>query len=182
MGSPKPLLKWHGVTLVEYQIQCLIEGGASEIVVVLGHCAEDVIPFVKGPNVRYVVNSRYREGKITSIKAGLEVVSPDADAIALLAVDQPRTVEVVSRVVTAHIENDSVITSPRYQGHGGHPLIFSARLRSELENISEENQGLREVFQNHLNEITEVPFDDPIIRLDLNTPESYSEAQTRYGG
>jgi molybdenum cofactor cytidylyltransferase len=89
-------------------------------------------------------------------------------------------VEVVTRVVTAHIENDAVITSPRYQGHGGHPLIFSARLRSELENISEENQGLREVFQNHLNEITEVPFNDPIIRLDLNTPEAYAEAQTNY--
>lgn len=177
MGSPKPLLRWHGVTLVEYQVRCLLEGGASEVVVVLGHRAEDIIPFVQGPDVRYVVNSRYREGKTTSIKAGLEAVSPDADAIALLAVDQPRTVEVVSRVVTAHIESDAVITSPRFQGHGGHPLIFSARLRSELENISEEKQGLRQVFQNHLNEITVVQFDDPIIRLDLNTPEAYESAK-----
>jgi molybdenum cofactor cytidylyltransferase len=177
MGSPKPLLEWHGVRLVEYQVRCLLEGGASEVVVVLGHRAKDVIPFIRGPNVRYVVNSRYREGKTTSIKAGLEVVSPDADAIALLAVDQPRTVEIVSRIVTAHIENNTAITSPRYHGHGGHPLIFSARLRSELENISEENEGLRQVFQNHLDEITKIPIDDPMIRLDLNTPEAYESAK-----
>ena len=112
MGSPKPLLRWHGVTLVEYQTRCLLEGGVSEVVVVLGHRAEDVIPFVKGPNVRYVVNSRYREGKTTSIKTGLAAVSLDADAIALLAVDQPRTADVVSRVVTSYIENDTAITSP----------------------------------------------------------------------
>ena len=94
MGSPKPLLRWHGVSLVEYQTRCLLEGGVSEVVVVLGHRAEDVIPFVEGPNVRYVVNSRYREGKTTSIKTGLAAVSLDADAIALLAVDQPRTADV----------------------------------------------------------------------------------------
>ena len=180
MGSPKPLLQWHGVTLVEYQTRCLLEGGVSEVVVVLGHRAEDVIPFVKGSNVRYVVNSRYREGKATSIKVGLTAVSLDADAIVLLAVDQPRTADVVSRVVTSHLENDTAITSPRYQGHGGHPLIFSARLRPELESISEESQGLRQVFQNHLDEITEVSFGDPIIRLDLNTPEAYAKAQIFY--
>ena len=60
-------------------------------------------------------------------------------------------------------------------------LIFSASLKSELERITEENQGIREVFEAHRDEVFEVAVDDPILRLDLNTPEAYEEAKRRYG-
>ena len=59
--------------------------------------------------------------------------------------------------------------------------MFSARLLPELKLISEENQGLREVFERHRAEITEVHFDDPMVRLDLNTPEAYESAYQTYG-
>ena len=181
MGKPKPLLTWRGTTLLESQVSCLLEGGVSEVVVVLGHRAAEIARYARGPNVRWVVNGRYREGKASSVKAGLTAISDGAEAIALLAVDQPRTSELVSQVVNAHVENDALITSPRYRGHGGHPLIFSASLKPELEIISEETQGVREVFRRHSDQVTEVPIDDPLIRLDLNTPEHYEEARLLYG-
>ena len=96
MGSPKPLLSWKGTTLVEYQVRCLLDAGCSEVVVVLGHAAEMVEPHVVGEHVRHVLNPLYRQGKTTSIKAGLGVVSDDADGILLLAVDQPRTADVTA--------------------------------------------------------------------------------------
>ena len=181
MGRPKPLLPWRGKTLVESQIQSLLEAGANEIIVVLGHEAQEVAPYVSGSSVRDVINTRYREGRTSSIKTGLEAVSPDATDVVIMAVDQPRTPQVVSDVINAHLEADALLTSPRYRGRGGHPLIFSARLLPELRRISEENQGLREVFERHRAEINEVVFDDPAIRLDLNTPEAYNEAFEKYG-
>ena len=98
----------------------------------------------------------------------------------MLAVDQPRTAGIVAKVLNAHIANGALITSPRYDGHGGHPLIFDGSLKPELEHISEENQGLREVFAAHRSEVLELPIDDPMVRLDLNTPESYEEAKRLY--
>ena len=181
MGRPKPLLPWHGVTLVQYQVRSLTDAGASEVIVVLGHEADLVAPYVKGPGVRYVENSDYPLGKTTSIKAGLQAIDPHANAVLLLAVDQPRPTEVIAAVIRAHLESKALITSPRYQGHGGHPLIFSASLKGELERITEERQGIREVFQAHRREVTEAEIDDPIVRLDLNTPEAYEEAKMRYG-
>lgn len=181
MGRPKPLLRWRGKTLVESQIESLLEAGADEVIVVLGYKAEEVAPYVSGKSVREVMNSRYREGRTSSIKAGLEEVSPDATDIVIMAVDQPRTPQIVSDVINAHLEADALLTSPRYRGRGGHPLVFSARLLPELGRISEENQGLREVFECHRAEINEVVFDDPTIRLDLNTPAAYNEAFERYG-
>lgn len=181
MGRIKALLPWHGATLLEHQIRSLLGAGVAEVIVVLGNRADEIASYVSGRSVRYVVNPDYKDGKTTSIKAGLEGIASDADAILLLAVDQPRTKGVISSIIEAHVENNALITSPRYQGHGGHPLIFSASLKSELESITEENQGIREVFEAHRDEIFEVVIDDPILRLDLNTPEAYEEAKKRYG-
>ena len=182
MGRPKPLLPWRGMTLVEHQIGALLDGGVSEVVVVVGHEADAVAAQVSGTGARYVVNPDYLQGKTTSIKAGLRAISADADAILLLAVDQPRTASIVAEVVTAHVSGNALITSPRYEGHGGHPLIFDASLRDELARISEEKQGIREVFQAHRDGVQEYALDDPMIRLDLNTPAAYEDAAGRYGG
>ena len=181
MGRPKPLLPWRGTTLVEHQIRALFDGGVSEVVVVVGHEADAVATQVSCTGARCVVNPDYLQGKTTSIKAGLRIISPDADAILLLAVDQPRTDAIVSAVVNAHVSSDYLITSPRYEGHGGHPLIFAASLRDELASITEEKQGIREVFQAHRDSVQEYALDDPQIRLDLNTPEAYEDAVLKYG-
>ena len=181
MGQHKALLPWSGSTLVEYQTRSLTAGGAAEVVVVLGHMADLIAPYVTGPTVRYVVNPHYREGKATSIKSGLWAIDPDAEGILLLAVDQPRPAEVISAILRSHVDSSALITSPRFRGRGGHPLLFSACLRVELEAISEETQGIREVFRRHPGRVNEVEFDDPIVRLDLNTMEEYEEARARLG-
>ena len=181
MGRPKPLLPWAGTTLIEYQISNLAEAGASQIVVVLGHKADIVAPHVKGPGVRLVRNSDYRQGKTTSIKTGLRAVDAGADDILLLAVDQPRTTRVIAEIVEAHVQSGALITSPRYRGHGGHPLIFSSKLRREIEGIAEEGEGIRAVFRVHRDEVSALELDDSMVRLDLNTPESYERAKALYG-
>ena len=181
MGRPKPLLQWRGATLVERQVSVLLEGGASEVVVVLGHRSEEVIPYVERAGASYVVNERYEEGRTSSIKAGLEAVPAQTEDVVLLGVDQPRTLQIVRRVMDAHMSANALLTSPRFEGRGGHPLMFSTRLMPELRLISEQNQGLREVFERHRAEITEVHFDDPMVRLDVNTPEAYEAAYRAYG-
>jgi molybdenum cofactor cytidylyltransferase len=181
MGRPKPLLPWHGVPLVAYQTAALVGAGVTEVVVVLGHEHELVAPHVNGPGVRHVVNRDYRLGKTGSIRAGVRSVDAEAVAILLLAVDQPRSSAILSTVVEAHLRADGLITSPRYEGRGGHPLVFSAELRGELAAISEEGQGVRELFRAHRARVNEVELEDAIVCLDLNSPEAYEEAKARYG-
>ena len=181
MGRPKPLLDWHGVPLVRYQVDGLLSAGVDEVVVVLGHESDLVARHVSGDGIRSVVNKNYRHGKTTSVLRGILSANPDATDLLLLAVDQPRPDWVVQRVVESHVEKNALITSPRYEGRGGHPLVFSATLRGELESITDEGQGIREVFDVHRGEVNEVPFDDPVIRLDLNTPEDFESARAKYG-
>jgi len=181
MGRPKPLLPWRGVPLVRYQADSLVAAGVAEVVVVLGHEHELVAPQVGGARVRWVVNPDYGLGKTTSIRAGLRSIAAHATDILLLAVDQPRTPEIIAAVIHTHTTAGASITSPRYAGRGGHPLAFSARLKGELEAVSEVTQGVRQVLEAHSAEVQELSIDDPLVRLDINSPEAYEEARALYG-
>ena len=130
--------------------------------------------------MRYVVNHGYRDGRSTSIRAGIAQTAPDAEAIVLLGVDQPRPPEIVAETLAAHLDRGALITSPRRNGRGGHPIVFSPALRDELNDITEEEEGIRKVFRAHRGEVNEIEIDDPVIHLDLNTEEDYDRARTLY--
>ncbi|MBI4233713.1 MAG: nucleotidyltransferase family protein [Chloroflexi bacterium] len=178
MGRPKALLEWEGVPLIQYQIRSLAQGGVEEVIVVLGHQAAELAPYVRGAeHLKAVVNPRYGEGKTTSIRRGLQEVSPKARGILLLAVDQPRPAAVIQELLASHQERSALITQPAYQGRRGHPLIFDASLMSELLAVREEARGVHEVVQRHRGQVNLVAVDTPAVLLDINTEEEYQRAR-----
>ena len=64
---------------------------------------------------------------------------------------------------------------------GGHPIVLSASLKNEILDIAEDTKGLRQIFDRYRDNLNEVIFDDPIIRLDINTYEEYEKAINLYG-
>ena len=177
MGRLKALLPWNGVTLVEHQVRTLAAAGVSRIVVVLGHNPAEVAPAVRGAdNVRMLINPDYGRGKTTSIKAGLREVGHEAQSVLLLAVDQPRPVALLRHLLQEHIEAEALITQPVHEARGGHPVLFSRSLLPELLEITEEQQGIREVMERHRAEVHRVRVDSPVVLLDLNTEEQYQRA------
>ena len=67
-------------------------------------------------------------------RAGLEAVPPDTRHVLMIGVDQPRTPEIVSRVVHDHVSAGGLLTSPRYRGRG-HPLMFSTSVPPSLNHL-----------------------------------------------
>ncbi|MDA0595398.1 MAG: nucleotidyltransferase family protein [Chloroflexi bacterium] len=181
MGSPKGLLEWRGTTLLEYQMNSLLQGGCDKVVVVTGKYDAEMAPLLKDrPGIIRAYNPKYLEGKTTSIKAGVWELPDDIHSIVLLAVDQPRPAWVIEKVLRLHTDFSADVTSPRFDGHGGHPLVFDAQLRSDLMNITEEDQGVRAIFLKPDLDHHRVKFDSAIVRLDINTPEAYENALASY--
>ena len=58
--------------------------------------------FLDSYEVQVVPNPDYRNGKTTSVRAGVRAISATATAIVILAVDQPRPDWVIRRVVSSH--------------------------------------------------------------------------------
>ena len=178
MGQLKALLTWQGTPLLDHQLNSLKEAGVQRIVVVLGHQAERLQPLLEGrEGVTPVVNPNYRQGKTTSIKAGLEALGPESTAVLLiLNVDQPRSAETIRLLLQEHQSASFLITVPTYRGKGGHPIILDASLLHELRSIDEKTQGIRAVVQRHGDLTQRVEVSSPEVLWDLNTPAEYRAA------
>lgn len=183
MEAPKALLQWHGRTLLEHQVATLSSADVSPIIVVLGHQSEKLESLVsQRPSIKCVYNPDFRQGKTTSIIAGLQALSaaasPQPDWILLLNVDQPRSSDVIRQIIELHHRSTQghLISVPTHGGNGGHPIILSAALMGELMEISEETAGLKAVVHRHASETLRVELSNPEVLLDINTPEEYRQA------
>ena len=179
MGTPKALLDWDGAPLIRRQVDALIEAGLSPIIVVLGHAYEELAPVVPdAPVVHIVHNPDYKKGKTTSIKAGASELQRHGpgDSLLLLNVDQPRSANLIKRVVDAHDDSDAVVTVPTWGGKGGHPIVLSASLLGELLEIREETLGVKALRIRHESRTQRVDLGDPQVTLDMNTPDDYRKA------
>ena len=183
MESPKQLVEWRGVPLVQYQTTQLLAAGVAEVVVVAGHRAAEVLSLIEGcpANVHHVINHDYRNGKTTSIKAGLGALRTTPRAVMLLAVDQPRTSAILRRLIDEHLRGEHPVSMPSHGSRHGHPPIFSGSLLPELLRISEEQMGVREVIERHRDTLHSVPIDDPLVLTNINTAEDYRKARELAG-
>jgi molybdenum cofactor cytidylyltransferase len=177
MGRPKALLSWQGGTLVEFQIEQLLAGGVERVVLVLGHEAEAVDRVASSlARTAIVLNQDYATGKTSSVRAGLKAMPNDADAVLVLAVDQPRPAGLIRRLRQAHETSEALITVPSFGGRHGHPTIFSRQLFLEMRDIREETQGLRAVRHRHRERTQVIETASRIPLVDINTPEEYEAA------
>jgi len=180
MGEPKQTLSWEGTTLLQYQVSQVAGTTAGEVIVVLGYNAKEfseLLPAVlAGPILKVVVNRNYQEGKTTSVKAGLANVDSRSRAVMVLAMDSPRTSNILQRLIDCHGEGKAPVTMPYHRGREGHPPTISRALFPEIRDISEEKRGLREVIERDPRRVRLVEFGTPLVLINLNSPQDYKRA------
>jgi len=183
MGTPKALLEWRGQPLLSHQLQQLQKSRASECVVVLGKDASRLETLVRAPmrpgwKARPVYNPRHREGKCSSVQAGLAAIAEPPQGILVASVDQPldyRLINALLAVAESEWERCDAagrrpIVVPAFHGRPGHPPLFCASLFAELMGVCEETNGLKAVVRRNPNRVLHMPWDDAGILLNLNTP------------
>ncbi len=182
MGTPKPLLEWGGYTLIEYHLAQLKEPPIGLVVVVLGHRADEVLPYVRSaaPDVVGVVNELYAQGRASSLRVGAAALPDDTTDVLVLSVDQPRPHDLIARLVDVHRRSGSLITVPTYEEKRGHPPVLDGSLLRELREVSEETQGLRDVIARHAADVEELAFETTTVLLNLNRPQEYQKARASF--
>ena len=115
MGGPKALLAAGGEGFLARCARLLHPASVESVVAVVGHEAERVVREAGPPaDVQVVINPRYAEGMLTSIRAGLDAAGAGgADAVLVHPVDHPLVEpETVARVLDALLSG-AVIAVPR---------------------------------------------------------------------
>src|SRR5215510_2071552 len=88
-GRPKALLELGGVPLVMRQLVALSGAGVDDLVVVLGHHAEAIEAAIGQFPINIVRNPSPDDGQASSVRIGLQALSPRLDAMMVALADQP---------------------------------------------------------------------------------------------
>jgi CTP:molybdopterin cytidylyltransferase MocA len=129
---PKCLLERDGQALIRRTAQCLLDAGTQELVVVLGHYAQEIAPVLAGLAVTVVINPHPDQGIISSQRLGLQSVSANCDAVVMCLADQPliETQDITDLLQAfADRPSNTDVVFPQVQGQPGNPVALSAAVR-----------------------------------------------------
>jgi molybdenum cofactor cytidylyltransferase len=185
MGRDKALLSWPPPvagqapstdTFLSAAIHSL--SLATEFVlVVVGRNEPALAPIIYAHGASLVVNPDPSRGQFSSLQVGLhEVLNHGRDAAMITLVDRPpastATIQTLRDTFEGSDQNIWVVV-PEFSGKHGHPYLvgremMEAFLRAPATSIA------RDIEHEHQEHIQYLRVDDPLVALNINTPEDYA--------
>jgi len=177
MGRPKPLLTCRGTTFLGHLLRVTAHPAISMRRVVLGAAADEILRAAALAPEVVVINKEWQKGQLSSIHAGLRSLPEGTtDGVLLCPVDHPLvSSHLIDLLVKAFRSQGKSIIMPTWEGHRGHPVLFSAKLYPELL-AAPADVGARAVVWAHQSDIYELVTGEEGVVLNLNDPASLAHA------
>lgn len=181
-GINKLAVQMQGVPLLNRALIALSGAGVDEVVVVLGHDAETLEPLVRDFPVTIVRNERYRDGQMTSVRAGLAALAGPFDAVLVCLADQPLlNAQDIQALIGAFKKREhGFATVPRVKGRRGNPVILDWNSRDGI--LAEgADLGCRQLIDRHPELVTTFDTENDHYVVDIDTPEDIRALEARLG-
>jgi len=176
MGQNKLLMPFGDNSLIEHAVDTLKASDVDEIVVVLGHEADQVRSQLERRRVNFVHNPDYREGLSTSVRTGMSAVAKGADAIMIYLADQPLIqLDEISRLIQAFAEAKRAsksIVVPFFENRRGNPVILDASYRAMVLDIVGD-VGCRRIIRRYPEQVFAVQMQTDHVVRDVDTLEDF---------
>ncbi len=144
-GAPKLLAPLDGKPLVQQVIDAASASRCDDVVVVLGHGADEVLAAVRLGRGRTVLNPDYAKGQSTSLRVGLGAAG-SADAAIVLLGDQPRvTAALVDALIARQRATDAPAVICASGGRRSPPTLIHRALWAEI-SAQTGDRGARDVL------------------------------------
>jgi molybdenum cofactor cytidylyltransferase len=187
-GRPKALLELGGVPLVMRQLIALSGAGVDEVVVVLGHHADAVEAAIQQLPISIVRNPDPDMGQASSVRVGLQALSPRLDAVIVALADQPLIdqQDIVALIGAFKKRGDAAMVVPRVAARDGasaqpgNPVIFDAALR-EAWLAGAADLACRRWREANPERVRWFDTDNERYRVDIDTPEDLQRFAERTG-
>jgi molybdenum cofactor cytidylyltransferase len=173
MGSPKMLLPYNDVTIIEQVMRNLIDSNVDRVVVVVGADREEIMKVTRRYDVFHCYNEDFRSGMLSSVKCGFYSLPEGCLAALIMPGDQPMTGPgEINRVITTFAESDKGLVMAAHNGRRGHPLIVDMKYMDEVLSLPD-SEGLRALAERHPEDVLESETDDSSVLRDIDTQEDY---------
>lgn len=168
IGMPKHRLTAGRETFLERVVGLMRGGGCDPVVCVVAEQEAERIRAGNGDAVRVVVNPDPDRGMLSSLQAGIAVLT-DVPGAFVVPVDHPHinqsTMELLMACATGQ---PKVVVKPAYLGRGGHPVYVPAALFPRIRQAGIED-SLREVIVRSGLPVIRVPVTDEGVVRNVNT-------------
>ena len=184
MGNrPKCLLELGGVPLIRRQLIALSGAGVDELVVVLGHYADQIEPAVMDFPVTLVRNPDPDAGQNASLRLGLQTLSPKIDTVLVALADQPlinsQDINALSGAYKKRPEGTQVV-QPNVEGQPGNPVMFSGDVRDQIL-AGDAKVGCKQWQSTHPEAVHRWVTSNQRYRTDVDSPEDIEALAARTG-
>ena len=184
MGNrPKSLLELGGIALIRRQIIALSGAGVDELVVVLGHHAERIALAVQEFPVTVVHNPDPDAGQVSSLRIGLQALSPKIDTVLVALADQPLiNSQDINDLIGAYKKRPAgtLVVQPEVDGQPGNPVMFSGEVREQIL-AGEARLGCKQWQAAHPEQVHRWASTNQRYRTDVDTPEDIEALAARTG-
>jgi len=173
MGSPKMLLPYNDMTVIEQVVNNLLDADIDRVVVVLGANREDIMKVTRSYDVFHCYNEDYKGGMLSSVKCGFFSLPQGCTGALIMPGDQPMTGPgEINRVIRTFLESGKGLVMAAHNGKRGHPLIVDMKYADEVLTLPED-EGLRALAARHPEDVLESDTDDSSVLRDIDTQEDY---------
>jgi molybdenum cofactor cytidylyltransferase len=170
-GAPKQLLSYQGMPLVRRVAQVALASGVSPVIVVSGAYTPEISQALADLKVVLLHNPDWQAGQSTSVKVGVNALPSEAGSVIFFLADQPFVDEsLVRALVEAHAQSLAPIVAPLVDGRRSNPVLFDRQTWGDFLSLTGDLGG-RALFSRY--PATWVPWHDPRLLLDIDTPEDY---------
>ena len=181
MGREKALLPWPAHSSSETLLSAAIRAlrpFAREVIVVAGQNAARLAAAAASSGAVLVVNAAPERGQFSSLQTGARAaLDRGCDAAMITPVDCPPLSAASLQLLRAAFEQalarGAWAVAPERAGRRGHPL-FAARPLLEAYLAAPVSSNARAVKQAHLERFESLSVPDPLLTVDVNTPEEYA--------
>jgi molybdenum cofactor cytidylyltransferase len=179
MGSPKALLDWHDVPLVDHILATARDAGCGSLHVVLGRDAEAIGAGATLEGANVVLNPEPARGQLSSLQVGLSALDFSTDCAVCWPVDVPlvTAADVRALVAAYHGWRASLmrVFVPTFGGERGHPMLVDIGFRQPFLELPP-TASARDVIEARAAQVKEVPVTNPGVLVDVDTPQEYENA------
>jgi molybdenum cofactor cytidylyltransferase len=171
------LLKFRGETLVGRAVRAAVESGCQPVVVVTGNLADAIRDALGSSPARVVTNPEWERGLGSSIRRGVREAADSADALVILASDQPFVdAGVINELIRAQEENAAPIVACRYANTLGVPALFTRACFGALLALPDDS-GAKPLLAARRAEVVAIEFE--LGALDIDTPRDLDRLNGR---
>ncbi len=185
MGTDKALLPWPpsasrsavtGQTFLSAAIRSL-EPFSERVIVVAGNNELNLAPVVYAHGASLVRNPEPGRGQFSSLQTGLwEVLNQGRDAAMVTLVDRPPVgAATLQALCSAFVGTASHIWAvvPECKGKHGHPFLLKREM-IEAFLKAPASATARDIEHQNLEHVAYLAVDDPLVTLNVDTPEEYA--------